>query len=68
MLAGLYRRQSKTKNVTLKRLLQVFCRQGVSAQNPDAVYCQALLPWALTEVHIICVSISTGRTALLECL
>ena len=33
MLAGLYRRQSKTKNVTLKRLLQVFCRQGVSAQK-----------------------------------
>jgi protein involved in temperature-dependent protein secretion len=34
VLAALYRRQSKTQNVTLKRLLQLFCRQGVTAQKP----------------------------------
>jgi len=34
VLAALYRRQSKTQNVTLKRLLQLFCHQGVTAQKP----------------------------------
>ena len=33
VLAALYRRQSKTQNVTLKRLLQLFCRQGITAQK-----------------------------------
>ncbi len=33
VLAALYRRQSKTQNVTLKRLLQLFCHQGITAQK-----------------------------------
>jgi tetratricopeptide (TPR) repeat protein len=33
VLAALYRRQSKTQNVTLKRLLQAVCRPGVTTQK-----------------------------------
>jgi len=33
VLAALYRCQSKTQNVTLKRLLQAVCRQGVTTQK-----------------------------------
>ncbi len=33
VLAALYRRQSKTQNVTLKRLLQTVCRQGVTTHK-----------------------------------
>ena len=33
VLAALYRRQSRTQNVTLKRLLQLVCHQGITAQK-----------------------------------